>query len=133
MIVRRKQTEFLDYEVLYRSLEYLTVARVTHYLTYIFDCGTHEILWRTLPTTPVEIAGDPFFSERLASQEHIWFWGGPPGEADWFKGTLLTMLIDKLHYCEMMGYNDVVTKFEEALYRGSHKTGQTEAQTPTGA
>ncbi len=137
MIVRIKQTEyekteFLDYTVLCRNLEHLTMARATHYLTYIFDCGTHEIVWRNTATAPAELASDPFFSERLASRECIWFWGGPPGAAAWFKGTLLTLLIDKLYYCAMLGYNDVVDKFSEAL-RNGHKTRQTETQTATGA
>ncbi len=131
-MIYKNQIEFLDYEVLCQNLKYLTVARVTYYLTYIFDCGTHEIVWRNDATTPAALASDPFFSGRLASLGHIWFWGGPPGEADWFKGTLLTMLIDKLYYCAAMGYDDVVDKFLEAL-NGSHKTRQTEAQAATGA
>lgn len=132
MVVHTNQPEFLDYEVLHQNLEHLTVARVAHYLTYIFDCGTHEIIWCNDATTPVSIASDTVISKALASRVLIWFWGGPPDQAAWFKGSLLTMLIDKLYYCAVMGYDDVVDKFSEAL-DASYKTGQTETKATVGA
>lgn len=107
--------DLLDYDLAYHSLEHLTVARVVRYMTYIFDCGTHEIHSGQDIGTPVQLAASPHYAGRLAGGVEIWFWGGPPDEEDWHRGTLLTMLIDKLFYCVVSGYDDVVRKFLEVL------------------
>lgn len=111
----------LNYNLAYQTLEHLTVARVVHYLAYIFDCGAHEIFTNIdhsqlfEATTPINLATSPLLSDCLASHVKIWFWGGPPGDASWYKGTLLTMLIDILFYCVIMDYEDTVHKFLETL------------------
>ena len=120
----------LDYELARKSLEHLTVARCVRYLTYIFDCGSHEIyatleeLFSGRPlyesTTPIRLATRPSLGGCLAAYVKIQFWGGPPEEADWHQGTLLTMLIDKLFYCVAMGYEDIVALFLDTL-NDSHK------------
>ena len=126
----------LNYEMAHQSLEHLTVARVARYLTYIFDCGSHEIYSNQgVSTTPITLATEPYLSGYLATQTEIWFWGGPPEEEDWYCGSLLTLLIDKLFYCVAMGYEDVVAKFLEALNGNHpyvhHKTQQAESSPPS--
>ncbi len=120
----------LDCDLAYHSLEHLTVTRAVYYLTYIFDCGTHEIHSGQDVGTPIQLASNKFASlGHLASRARIWFWGGPPGEEEWYQGTLLTMLIDKLFYCVVSGYDDVVRKFLEVL-NGScrDQIGSTESE-----
>lgn len=119
--------ELLDYDFAHQALEHLTVARVAHYLTYIFDCGTHEIFTQgpahkgQVTTTPIDLARIPYLSGCLAARTIIYFWGGPPNEEEWYQGSLLTMLIDKLYYCIAMGFEDVVDKFLGTLNGGYSK------------
>lgn len=115
--------DLLNQEMAYQALEHLTVARAVRYLTYIFDCGEHEIYVGSRQTTPYELGTDLYTSGCLADRVIIWFWGGPPDYEDWFEGTLLTMLIDKLFFCVANELDDVVDKFLETL-NGS-KTKQT--------
>ncbi len=119
----KQEIDFLDYEAIRDATKYLTVARVVHYLTYIFDSGTHEIVRNGLPTTPVELASHPAQAQQPAASVEILFWGGPPEQAEWFRGDLLTLLIDNIFYCAAMEFDDVVRKFLEAL-GGSNKTRQ---------
>jgi hypothetical protein len=129
----------LNYDLAYHSLEHLTVARAVQYLTHIFDCGTHEIYQilsdRRLREfcTPIHIATNPSLAGQLACNVGIWFWGGPPGDEEWYEGTLLTMLIDKLFYCVAMGYEDTVFKFLEVLNGSCNKARQTEPTAACGA
>lgn len=121
----------LNYELARKSLEHLTVSRCVHYLTYIFDCGSHEIyaspeefvpghgLYEA--TTPIKLATRPYLAGGLAAYMEIQFWGGPPDNADWHQGTLLTMLIDRLFYCVAKGYEDTVTLFLETLNDNSKR------------
>lgn len=107
--------ELLDYTLAYQSLEHLTVARVVYYLTYIFKNGADEIIVGYDTTTPTNLANSIYFSGYAASCIKIWFWGGPPGEEEWYEGTLLTMLIDRLFYSVVMNHNEIVDKFLETL------------------
>jgi len=108
--------ELLNYELAHKALGHLTVTRAARFLTYIFDCGSHEIYTNLgYSTTPINLATEPSLSGCLAGQTRIWFWGGPPGCEDWYYGSLLTLLIDKLFYCVTMNFEDVVAKFLEAL------------------
>lgn len=118
----------LSYELAHQSLEHLTVARAVYYLTYIFDCGTHEICVAGQSTTPCDVALDSYVSSLQADRLIIHFWGGPPDEEDWYKGSLLTMLIDRLFYCVASGYTDVVEKFLEVLNGSSRKTRSFESE-----
>ena len=125
----------LNYDLACMALRHLTVTRVTWFLTYIFDCGGHEIYSASgVSTTPISLATEPFLAGSLAERVEIWFWGGPHEAEDWYCGSLLTLLVDKLFYCVAMDYEDVVAKFLEALngcHTGSHnKTRQVES-TPT--
>ncbi len=108
--------DLLDYDAAYQALEHLTIARTVHYLTYIFGCGDHEIIVGGQAHTPTTVARDHV--GRLSNRIGIWFWGGPPNNEDWFEGTMLTMLMDKLFYSVAMGYDDVVEKFLATLNGG---------------
>lgn len=130
----------LNYNLARQTLEHLTVARTVHYLTYIFDCGAHEIFadidhpQQLKATTPINLATNPRLSGCLASRIGICFWGGPPEEAKWHHGSLLTMLIDTLFYCVIMDYEDTVNKFLETLndsHTCSHDKTRQATSTPT--
>jgi hypothetical protein len=109
----------LDAELARDSLAYLTVARVVNYLTYTFDAGTDEILdlsdtRRRWATTPLGYAQDNADKAgALACDAPVVFWGGPPGNDDWYTGTLLDMLIDRVFYNVAIGNNVVVQRFLE--------------------
>ena len=109
----------IDVDLARDSLEHLTVARAINYLTYIFDAGTDEILdladtrlkWAT---TPLTYAQDHIVNVGgLAGNAHIVFWGGPPGDEDWYTGTLLDMLIDRVFFNVSIGNNAIVQRFLE--------------------
>ena len=114
------------------AMEHLTVARAVRYLAYIFDCGDHELLYQDAAASPVEMACDPFLASQPADGVAIQFWGGPPDDANWHRGTFQTLLLDKLFYCAAMGYDDVVDKFLKVLNRGKENR-ETDADVPCGA
>jgi len=109
----------LDAELARDSLSHLTVARVVNYLTYTFDAGADEILdlsdaRRQWATTPLGYAQDNIDnSGGLACDASVVFWGGPPGDEDWYTGTLLDMLIDRVFYNAATGNSAVVQRFME--------------------
>lgn len=110
----------MDVDLAYASLQHLTVTRVVNYLTYTFDSGTDEIKVEDTVTTPIGLAND-CWPGILASEVPILFWGGPPDEPDWFQGSLLTMLIDRLFYNVATGNNWVVDRFLDAINGNSPK------------
>lgn len=103
-----------DPELLYDALRHLTVGRAVNFLNYTFDAHDHEILdlsaertkWAT---TPMEYAMHN--SEVLASDTAIVFFGGPPGEGEWYSGSILAMLIDRLLLNTAIGNTEVVQRF----------------------
>jgi hypothetical protein len=110
-MLKMNYQDILDYDVASMMLEHLTVTRTVHYLTYIFDSATHEIYVNGTTTTPIELAHDPKMRGLLASRVPIRFWGGPPDEEEWYDGSLLAMLMDKLFYCVALHYYDVIDRF----------------------
>ncbi len=106
----------LDYDAAYQALEHLTVARTVYYLTYIFDCGGHEVYVNGASQSVADVARN--HSGCAANSVGVWFWGGPPASEDWFEGTFLTLLMDKLFYSVVMGYDDLIEKFLETLNGG---------------
>ena len=105
----------LNYDLAYQVLEHLTVSRVVRYMQYTLCGGDHEVYYDGEQTTPIQLATRPLFAGCLASSVGIYFWGGPPEKENWFEGTLLTMLLDRLWYAVVTGHNDVVDKFLETL------------------
>jgi hypothetical protein len=117
----------LNYELAYNALEHLTVSRVVHYMQYTLCGEDHEVYYEGThwqQTTPLRLANDPHLAGRLASCIKIYFWGGPPSDEDWFEGTLLTMLLDRLWYAAVIGRNDIVDNFLETLNGGHNQTRQ---------
>lgn len=108
----------LDIDIVYDALRYLTVGRVGNFLCYTFDSGDHEILdlaesrtkWAT---TPVEYAMRN--GTQLASDAKIVFWGGPPNECEWYPGSILAMLVDRLFYSAAIGNHELVERFMKAV------------------
>lgn len=93
-------------------LKTLSVARVLHYLIYIFESQNNEIILEDCVTTPVQVALESDANIR-ARYIPIRFWGGPPGEEDWYDGNMLTLLIDQLFYNIAVGNIAVVQRFQE--------------------
>jgi len=110
----------MDPDLAYESLQHFTVPRVVNYLTYIFDAGEDEILIQGARprqdriTTPSNLV-DEILTGVLACRIPVMFWGGPPGEEDWYTGSLLIMLIDRLFYNAAAGNTNVVNKFLEGI------------------
>ncbi len=107
-----------DAELIYEALRHLSVGRVVNFLHYTFDSCNHEILdlaeGRTKwVTTPMEYATHN--SAVLASNTHIVFFGGPPDEGEWYPGSLLAMLVDRLMYNRATGNTEVVQRFMRAV------------------
>lgn len=98
------------------SLKTLSITRVTNYLTYIFEAQDDEIILEGVVTTPVEVTQDSNPNIR-ARHVPIRFWGGPPGEEEWYEGSMLTLLIDRLFYNIAMGNIAVVRRFQECYKR----------------
>lgn len=52
-----------------------------------------------------DLVNEEYFPEcqgRMACETPVfWFWGGPPGKLKWYKGTLQTLLEDRI-LCEIM-------------------------------
>jgi hypothetical protein len=107
-----------DAELIFDALRHLTVGRVVNFLNYTFDSCDHEILdlaegrakWAT---TPMEYATHS--SAVLASNAAIVFFGGPPNEGEWYSGSLLAMLVDRLLYNRAIGNTEVVQRFMGAM------------------
>lgn len=115
-----KYMELLDYDAAYQSLEHLTVGRAVYYLTYIFDCGAHEVYVNGKAQAITDVAYD--HSGLPANRMGVWFWGGPPGGEEWFEGSFLTLLMDKLFYSVVMGFDDLIEKFLETLNGGKYSS-----------
>jgi len=105
----------LDYEIACQATGHLTVSRVVRYMQYTLCGENHEIYCNGDATTPMQLAINPFVAGNLASNVHLWFWGGPPKKEEWYEGSLLTMLLDRLWYAVAVGRYDVVDRFLEAL------------------
>ncbi len=130
---RRKSSLYLEnIEAGRAAMEHLTVARAVRYLNYIFDCGDHELLYKNAATSPVKMACDPRMASQPADGVAIQFWGGPPDDANWHRGTFQTLLLDKLFYCVAVGYDDTVDKFLKVLNSG-RENRETEPEMPCGA
>jgi hypothetical protein len=121
-----EKISLIDHEAAQQALFGMTVARAAQYLSYIFDSGKHEILASGVATTPIDLACNRFPPGTLAESVRITFWGGPPGDADWHQGTLLTLLIDKLFYCVATGRDETVEKFLTVLNDGKTRTNDAE-------
>ena len=93
-------------------LKPISIVRATSYLTYIFEAHNDEIILENVVTTPAEAASDSSPNLR-ARHLPIVFWGGPPGEEEWYEGNMLTLLIDRLFYNIAMGNIAVVQRFQE--------------------
>lgn len=107
-----------DAELLYAALRHLTVGRVVNFLNYTFDSCDHEILDRSehrekWATTPAEYAA--YNSAALAANANIVFFGGPPNEGEWYAGSLLAMLVDRLLYNRAIGNVEIVQRFMGAM------------------
>ncbi len=52
-----------------------------------------------------DLVNEEYFPEcqgRMANETPVfWFWGGPPGKLKWYRGTLQTLLEDRI-LCEIM-------------------------------
>jgi hypothetical protein len=110
-----------DAELLFDALSHLTVGRVVNFLNYTFDCSDHEILDRAelrqkWVTTPLEYAVD--HCEDPASGALIVFYGGPPGDGEWYPGSMLALLVDRLLYNRAIGNSEVVRRFMGAVANG---------------
>ena len=97
-------------------LKTVSVVRATNYLTYIFEAQDDEIILEDIVTTPAEatLGSSPNLRARHVP---IRFWGGPPGEEEWYEGNMLTLLIDRLFYNIAMGNIAVVQRFQESYTR----------------
>jgi len=110
----------MDSDLAYASLQHLTVPRVVNYLAYIFGAGEDEILvpgespWQKRVTTPISLVSD-ILTGVLACRIPVTFWGGPPDEEDWYGGSLLTLLIDRLFYNVAAGNDNIVSRFLEGV------------------
>lgn len=107
-----------DAELLFDALRHLTVGRVVNFLNYTFDSCDHEILDLAVgrpkwATTPMEYATHS--SAVLASDAAIVFFGGPPNEGEWYTGSLLAMLVDRLLYNRAVGNTEIVQRFMGAM------------------
>ena len=98
----------------WESLRGISVVRAVNYLTYIFDCPLDEVKMEDELTTPQQIAYGSHPSMR-ARCIPIYFWGGPPGDEEWFKGNLVAMLIDRLFFNIAIGNSEVVGRFQESF------------------
>lgn len=109
----------VDPELAYDALRYLTVARVVNYLMYSFDAAYEEILdrengCRRWATTPADLVAT-VNAGKLACDTPIVFWGGPPNDGEWYAGSLLAMLIDRLFFSMACGNIDKVDRFLASL------------------
>jgi hypothetical protein len=80
------------------KLKGLTAARTVNYLNYSFGASEDELEMNGVSTTPTKILKDlPALQAVPASTvAPLSFWGGPPGKKDWYEGSLLTFLVDRI-------------------------------------
>ncbi len=64
-------------------------------------------------TTPMKYATHN--SAVLASDTTIVFFGGPPGSGEWYPGSLLAMLVDRLLLNTALGNREIVRRFMGAM------------------
>lgn len=108
-----------DIDTVYDALRHLTVRRAANFLVYTFDAGEHEILdlsknhakWAT---TTIEYALN-CDEQLLATDAKIVFWGGPPDDCEWYSGSLLALLVDRLFYNVAIGNHELVERFMKAV------------------
>lgn len=101
-------------ETAWDSLAGLSVTRAVNYLTYVFDCHDDEVKMENKITTPQLISYNNT-ANVPARCIPIHFWGGPPGEEEWYEGNLVTMLIDRLFFNIAVGNTDRVLRFQESF------------------
>lgn len=96
----------------------LSVLDVFGYKNTQFCCGGNR--WQI-----DDLVNEDYFPEcqgRMAHETPVfWFWGGPPNQLKWYKGTLQTLLEDRI-LCEIM----VRGTKEVATWIGTDLTGVTQ-------
>jgi hypothetical protein len=108
----------LDLQLAYDSLRYFTVARTYNFLFYIFGAEQDEIIFDKNPTTPSSLISKET-QGLLASRIEIIFWGGPPDNAFWCRGSFLDMLIDRFLYNVARKNEKTISRFLESLADGT--------------
>lgn len=122
----------MDRDMLMEAIQHFTVARVTNYLKYIFKCDDDEIILLTKrgSEAPIPIIGSNAISTSgaelgamnptaLAGRVRIWFWGGPPEELDWYRGTYLSILVDRFFRALINNDNDAIRQFIGAVQKAN--------------
>jgi hypothetical protein len=94
-----------------------TVRRVVNYLYYCFDSGEVEVAFNC-GSSKIAITDllleYPTLGSRPASTIKIRFFGGPPGKAAFYSGTMLTLLEDTVMRCVAQGRYDLTSRFLNA-------------------
>jgi hypothetical protein len=103
-----------DITTAWDNLSTMSIVRATNYLTYIFEAQDNEIVLGDVVTTPRQatLGSNPSLQARHMP---IRFWGGPPGEEEWYEGSILALLIDRLFYNIATGNIAVVRRFQECF------------------
>ena len=84
-------------EVSERLTRDITVRQAVNILHYCFNAGHAEIRFCGEDTSPLEMLAEKSYLENIpAAHIYIRFFGGPPGQYNWFNGTLFTFLSDRI-------------------------------------
>lgn len=79
-----------------RRFEPMDMSRVLD-LVFLLDCAEDEVYYKANVQSVCDVCCLLYSRLHASDREvEIWFVGGPPGEEEWFGGTLYNFVIDRL-------------------------------------
>lgn len=91
----------------------MKAVQAIHYLNYSFSADRNLIVLNGFHTMPQKLLKEFPSIERLYANEigPLHFYGGPPNKPGWYKGTLLTLLMDKVLLAASEGNTGLLERF----------------------
>lgn len=96
----------------------ITVARASNFLAYVLKSGQDSVIFANNKIQIFELGAHPDLCEIPADRVKIAFCGGPPGKYTTYKGTLLSLLVDRCVWEMIHGDIRMFDKLTKLVGRG---------------
>jgi hypothetical protein len=95
----------------------ITVARAVNMLSYVMKSRGDRVMFADKKIYVFELGEHPELTNLPADRVKLIFCGGPPGAYNTYKGSLLSLLIDRIMWEEIHGSVTMVNNLETILRR----------------
>jgi len=95
----------------------ITVRRAVNVLAYVLKSSEDTVIFANNKIQLFELGSHPDLGNLPADQIKIAFCGGPPGDYTTYKGTLLSLLVDRIAWEIVHGNVTIFEKLREIVGR----------------